>query len=205
MKGLTQRQREIYDYIHTYISTHQFSPSYREIMAHFGFSSLGSVYKHVKVLKRKGLITAEKNCSRSIMLTQEEDEFQDSLTLELPFIGQISAGIPIETFSQTDSMLVPAALVPNPTQSYVLKANGNSLIADCICDGDLMIIEARQFARPGETIVALIGHQETLIKKYYPQVPYVRLESANLKYTPTIIRTEEITIQGVLVGIIRNY
>ncbi len=205
MKGLTRRQREILDYIQHFITSHQFSPSYREIMAHFGFSSLGSVYKHINVLKRKGLITTEKNCSRSININNKPLIENNEDTIELPFLGLISAGIPIETFPHTENIAILSAFVPNPNQSYLLKVRGDSLSEEYIQDTDLLIIEARQIAQPGETTILLIRNQETVIKRYYPQGPYVRLEPANLNFTPLIIKTEEVSIQGIVVGLLRQY
>lgn len=205
MKGLTQRQREILDFIKGFIADRQYSPSYREIMEHFGFSSLGSVYKHLTVLKRKGLITAERKCSRSVSLTEEPTNGCGNADTLAPLIGHVKAGYPIETFAKAQMMTVPAYLASDPEKTYVLRAKGDSLTDECIYEGDLIIVEARQTARPGEFVVATVHHNETLIKRYYPEGQYVRLEGCNLHQQPLIVRNEDIDIQGVVVGLLRLY
>lgn len=203
MNGLTKRQREIVDFIDGFIGENNYSPSYREIMNHFGFSSLGSVYKHIAVLKRKGVIRAQKNSARSIAL-QEPDG--DARGVELPFLGYISAGVPIQTFPQSETMVVSQHLVGNPDKSYVLQVRGDTMVEDQIMDRDFIIVEARSFASPGETVVALINKQETTLKRYFPDgAEYVRFEPANRHYKPTIVHVSQVDIQGVLRALVRNY
>jgi len=172
-------------------------------MNHFGFSSLGSVYKHIAVLKRKGVLKAQKNSARSIAL-QEPDA--GSRGVELPFLGYISAGVPIQTFPQAETIVVPEHLIGNTEKSYVLQVRGDSMVEDQIMDGDFIIVEARSFASPGETVVALVNRQETTLKRYYPDgAEYVRFEPANRHYKPIIVHVSQVDIQGVLRGLLRNY
>src|SRR5690349_17276892 len=112
MKGVTKRQREILNYIETFIQVNHYSPSYREIMQHFGFASLGSVYKHLIALKRKDLIHNEPSCSRSLALAEGCNRL--SVELELPFIGYVRAGYPIEMLPQVQTLAVPQSLIHNP-------------------------------------------------------------------------------------------
>lgn len=205
MKGLTKRQREVVDFIQRFISERHYSPSYREIMEHFGFNSLGSVYKHINVLKRKGVLLAEKSSARSVALTAPAAHYSIGRTVELPFLGQIAAGLPIETFPQAGTMSVLASLVKDPTKSYVLQVRGDSMIEDQIMDGDLIVVEAREVALPGETVVALVNGHETTLKRYYPQGQYVHLEAANPNYQPIIVRQDQLQIQGILLGLVRKY
>jgi len=205
MKGLTRRQQEIIHFIEEYIDTNQLSPSYREIRDHFGFSSLGSVYKHLNVLKRKGVLFAEKNASRSLTLASKSDGAPISnVEIELPFIGHISAGTLIETFPQTQTLAVPDYLVTAPDSTYVLRARGDTLHDELISDGDLLLVEARQEAYPGETIVALI-EEKTIVKRYYPEDDSVRLVSSNPNLEAMIMKVNEIQIQGVVVGLMRVF
>lgn len=206
MKTLTKRQLEILSYIQDFIQANRYAPSYREIKQHFSFSSLGSVYKHLNVLKRKGVLTSEKKCSRSLTLTQEpQEEKKHPIEIELPFIGFISAGSPIEMFSQSQTLAVPEFLVHSPENTYVLKVRGDTLHEELIADGDFLIVEARQTASPGETIVGIINNHDTIIKRYFPEGDYIHLKGHNPLHHPIILRCEDFLIQGAVVGTFRIY
>jgi len=205
VKGLTKRQREIVDYIHEFISNNRYSPSYREIGEHFGFTSLGSVYKHVNTLKRKGALLTQSKVSRSVIPTTQEPQNSAKDSVEIPFIGNIAAGTPIQTFSQTKLVVVPRSVVNNPEKTYALRAQGDSLHEEMIADGDLLLVEVRQQAHPGETVVALINGHDIIVKKYYPEGDYVHLLGAHAHHHPIILREEDIQIQGVLIGLVRTF
>lgn len=205
MKGLTKRQKEILNYIQEFIQAHHYSPSYREISKHFAFSSLGSVYKHVRVLERKGVLFSEKNCSRSLTLPPENIPKRNLIEIEIPFIGYISAGFPIETFSQSQTLAVPEFLVHNPEKTYVLRAKNDSLSEELIAEGDLLLVEARQEAHEGETVVAIINQHDTIIKKFYREAAYIKLISHNALLQPIILREEDVLVQGVVVGLLRLF
>lgn len=204
MKGLTKRQSDIVNYVGEFIQTHRYSPSFREIMEHFGFTSLGTVYRHIKVLERKGFFHVEKGCGRSLTLTEALNK-EVKVEISLPFIGQIAAGMPIETFSQARTVSVPDYLVHSKEKTYVLRAKGDSLNEEMIADGDLLLVEARQEAYVGETVVALINHHDTIIKRYFPEGSHVRLYGNNPSHRPLLIRNEDLQIQGILVGLVRLY
>lgn len=207
MKGLTKRQREIVTYIQQYIDLHAYSPSYREIKQEFQFSSLGSVYKHIQLLKRKGILLNEKQSSRSLALAQTSPtkEKENSLEIELPFIGYVSEGAPVELFAQALKIAVPRLFVPSIESTYVLRARGNSLAAEKIADGDFLIVEARHDAFSGETILASVHKQKTFIKKYYPEGDRVRLEGHMATSQPLLLRKEDMVIQGVITGLLRLF
>lgn len=205
MKGLTKRQREIVDYIKEFIASNRYSPSYREICLHFGMSSLGSIYKHINTLKRKGVLLADGKASRSIALVPNAQETSAQNEIEIPFIGHISAGMPIQTFSQRQQVMVPRAFVHTLEKTYALRAQGDSLNEEMIADGDLLVVEARQEAHPGETIVALINNHDTIVKKIYPEGGYVRLMGTYSHHHPIILRNEDILIQGILIGLLRLF
>jgi repressor LexA len=208
MKGLTQKQFQVLHFIQHYIQTNHYSPSFREIMVHFGFSCVGSVTKHIEALKRKGLITNEKKCSRSLSLTETiplPPSVNEKKEIELPLIGTLAAGYPIEMYSHSQSIAVPEALVHDPQKTYVIKAKGNGLQEEFILEGDLLIVEARQEAMPGETIIALINQHDTIIKQYYPEGLYVRLVGHNPQHHPLILREEDVIIQAVVISLMRIY
>lgn len=205
MKGLTKRQLEVLSFIEDYIDTNNFSPSYREIMKNFGFSSIGSVSKHLNTLKRKGALTYEKQCSRSIAPTVKTNNSKKKFEIELPYIGYISANNTIETFPQTQTLAIPEFLVHNPENTYVLRAQGSTLIEELISDGDLLLVETRTDPLDGETVIANTSHHKTLVKKYHPEGNYVRLASQSPHTPPLIIRHEDLSIQGILISLLRLY
>ncbi|HEY4831488.1 MAG TPA: transcriptional repressor LexA [Waddliaceae bacterium] len=207
MIGLTKKQQEILSFIQDYIRCHQYSPSYREIMHYFGFSSLGSVSKHLQALKRKGALSGEKQSSRSIFPTQSTFSTRNSIEIELPFIGHLSAGLPLETFPQSQTLAVPEFLVNLPEKTYVLRARGNALNEELIADSDLLLVEARNEAFAGEMIIGLLSKTDnaTLVKRYYPEGNYIRLEGHLRHLEPIIVKHEELQIQGVIIGLIRSF
>lgn len=205
MKGLTKRQSEIVAYIHEFIATNRYSPSYREIANYFGFSSLGSVQKHINALINKGILSNQSKSSRSLSPNLPSSQILNHVAIEIPFLGTLSAGTPIHTFPQAQKISIPRFLVHSPEKTYALRAQGNSLNEEMIVDGDLILVEARQQANPGETIVALINGQDTLVKKYYIDGDYIRLISAHSHFHPIVLRPENILIQGIVIGLLRNF
>lgn len=205
MKGLTKRQREVIDFIQTFINTNRYSPSFREISSHFGFQSIASVAKHVDALKRKGALTFEEKASRSLALIDTPKEQVAPQGTLIPFIGMISAGVPIKTFSQAQEISIPASFTHVPEKTYALRVEGESLREEMIADGDLLIVEARHQAYAGETVVALVNSHDTIVKKYYPEGDRVRLLGSCAQHHPIILSNQVIQIQGVLIGLLRHY
>jgi repressor LexA len=204
MKGLTKRQREILDFLQEYISKNQFSPSYREVMQKFGFSSLGSVYKHVHLLRRKGFLNSEKGCSRSLSVANQQPEKERDKT-PVRMIGYLVAGNPIETLPKAEIVDIPISMVPHPDITYALRAKSDSLNEEFIAEGDLLIVEARSEAQDGEMVIAIVNHHDTLVKRYCPEGSYIRLESQNPYIQPIMLRRTDITIQGVMIALLRLY
>lgn len=205
MKGLTKKQNDVLSFIQEYIHLHRYSPSYREIMQRFSLNSLGSVYKYVNSLKRKGFIHAEKRMSRSMTLSPELLARSTKKGIELPFVGFVRAGFPIETFPKAQTIAVPDFFVHAPEKTYVLQAKGDSLTEELIGEGDFLIIEARQTAADGETAIVLINQHDTIIKKFYSDGQYVRLVGMHPQHQPIFLREEDVMIQGVVIGMLRQY
>lgn len=202
MKGLTKRQSEILDFIQDFIHSHNYSPSYREIMNHFALNSLGSVYKHVTVLKRKGALSGEKQGRRSVAPVQNN---KVQAGIEVPLIGTLHLHQSIEMLSHSEKIFVPPHLVASPEATYALKVTGETLFEELMTDGDIILVEARSHAVSGEMVVALLETQETVIKKYYLEGSYVRLVSQNPHFQPLIVKEDELIIQGVVIGLLRQY
>lgn len=188
-----------------FIESYRYSPTFREIKSYFGFASVSTVTKHIAALHRKGYLEAEPKCSRSLTLTQTSMQKKIHPEIELPFIGIITAGYPIETFSHAQTVAVPEFMVHDPEKTYVLKAKGDSLQEEMIADGDLLLIEAGENPEPGDTVTALINQHDTIVKRYFSEGPYVKLTGTNPHHQPIILRSEDVHIQGVLVGLVRIY
>jgi len=205
MKGLTPRQLQVLQFIQGFIDQHHYSPSYREIMLHFKMTSPGSVYKHIRTLKRKGALSSNKHSYRSLKPIQSNKPAKESSNIQLPLIGNLSVGYPLELFIKPRMMEVPRSLAHAPDDTYILQAQGDALREESIQNGDLLLIEARQDIQPGEIVLGLINQTDTILKRYYPEGQYIRLENQNLHTHSLIVRCEHIVIQGVLVGLIRAY
>jgi len=206
MKGLTKRQREIVDYIKTFIDSNGYSPSYREIGGHFRFSSIGSVYNHIKVLKRKGAIDTEPHARRSINIPHEKPtEDTTSSSIEIPFIGYVSANESIDTFPLIQTITIHQSLIPSPHQTYAFRVRGDSLIGELISDGDLILVEVNSNPQAGDIIIGSLPSQKTFIKRYFPEGNHVRLESRAPSIEPLSVRTDDVSIRGTIVALIRIY
>lgn len=200
--ALTRRQRQVLDEIQDFIETNGYSPSLEEIGARLGLSSVATVHKHVSHLVQKGFVRRAWNQNRSIELV---DSHGTSGALQLPLSGTIAAGAPIEAVPTSETIGIPADMVRDPANSFVLRVQGDSMINEQIRDGDLAVVERRQTAREGETVVALIDGTDATLKRFYPEGSRVRLEPANPEVEPIIVPAEKVQIQGVLVGVIRRY
>lgn len=205
MKGLSKKQMEVLDFVKNFIETHRYAPSYREISNHFGYTSLGTVYSYMQILKRKGFIRSEPSAARSILPTETVSSPKKTTEMTLPYIGQIKAGEPMETFSQAQSISVPANLIHCPDRTYVFRIYGDGFHEELIADGDFILVEARQEASAGETILGILHGHETIIKKYFPEAGYVRLCGQSTHQHPQIVRSDELQIQGTVVGLLRGY
>lgn len=198
---LTKRQREILDYLSDFIQQHGYAPSLEEVGRRFGLSSLATVHKHLSNLQEKGFIKRAWNRSRSVELVPTRVGGQ---ALELPLLGYVAAGSPIEAVAGTETIAVPEDLV-GKRDTYVLQVRGDSMIDEQICDGDFVVIENRKTAVNGETVIALVGGADVTLKKFYRDDGRIRLQPANPAMLPLIVPAEHVQIQGVVVGVMRKY
>jgi repressor LexA len=198
---LTKRQREILDYLAEFIQHHGYAPSLEEIGRRFGLSSLATVHKHLTNLQDKGFIKRAWNRSRSVELVASR---VGTRTVELPLLGFVAAGAPIEAITTAETIAVPDTLVGR-LDTYVLRVRGDSMIDEQIRDGDYVIIEDRKNAENGEMVIALLGSSEVTLKKFYRENGNVRLQPANPAMQPLVIAADHVQIQGVVVGVMRKY
>ena len=200
MQPLTKRQREILDYLNDFILQHGYAPSLEEIGKRFSLSSLATVHKHLTNLQQKGFIKRAWNRSRSVELLPTRTTAR---AVELPLLGVVAAGAPIEAIVGNETIEVPESLV-GKRDTYVLRVRGDSMIDEHIRDGDYVVIEERTACRDGETVVALVDGHEATLKKLYRDGETVRLQPANPTMSPLIVPADRVRVQGVVVGVIRK-
>lgn len=198
---LTKKQKELYDYLGSYIDQHGFAPKLEEIGAHFHLNSLSTVHKHLTHLEQKGLIRRKWNYSRAIELVQNQPS---RAAVELPLLGRVAAGQPIEAFENADTISVPEEFI-RKHQTYVLRVVGNSMIDDGIWDGDYVVVEERETAENGETVVAVINGAATVKRFHLEPDERVRLQPANADIAPIIAEAKDVEIRGVVVAVMRKY
>ena len=199
---LTRRQKEIWDYLAAYVEEHGYAPTLEEIGAHFGLSSPATVHKHLSNLERKGLITRAWNLSRAIELTPPENSVE---AVELPLLGEVAAGSPIEALETEASLAVPVDFVRRPQRAFTLRVRGASMVDEGILDGDFIVVEPRPSADNGETVVALIDGEAT-VKKFHRQADgLIRLQPANPSMEPILAPEEAVEVRGIVVAVLRKY
>jgi repressor LexA len=198
---LTKRQREILDYLNEFIQQHGYAPSLEEIGRRFSLSSLATVHKHLTNLQEKGFIRRAWNRSRSVELVPTRI---GGRSVELPLLGFVAAGAPIEAVAGSEAITVPEALVGR-RDSYVLRVRGDSMIDEQIRDGDYVIVEDRKSADNGEMVIALVGGADVTLKKFYRENGRIRLQPANPAVQPIVLDPDRVQVQGVVVGVMRRY
>ena len=201
MLPLTKRQREILDYLQDFIQQHGYAPSLEEIGRRFGLSSLATVHKHLTNLQEKGFIKRAWNRSRSVEMIPTSS---GGRSVDLPLLGYVAAGAPIEAVATTETIAVPEEMVGR-RDTYVLRVRGNSMIDEHIRDGDFVIVEDRKTAENGEMVIALLGGHDATLKKFYREHESVRLQPANPTMQPIVVPADHVQIQGVVVGVMRKY
>jgi repressor LexA len=200
---LTKRQNEILTYLRGHIAEHGYAPSFEEIAEQFTFASLATVHEHLTNLERKGYIRRQYNESRSIEVLPPRGTAKAT---EIPLLGKVAAGLPIESLMHDESIAVPDEILPRRGPNYALKVAGNSMIDEHIIDGDYVVVHGRDAAENGEMVIALVNGSEATVKKFYRETGgWIRLQPANTAMSPMRYQERDVLIQGVVVGIIRKY
>ncbi|HVO09933.1 MAG TPA: transcriptional repressor LexA [Vicinamibacteria bacterium] len=199
---LTRRQKEMLDFLNRYLEQNGYAPTIEETAAHFGLRSLATVHKHLTNLQSKGLIKREWNRSRALELVPTEVKVR---AVELPLLGRVAAGSPIEAVTASETIFVPEDMVGRE-ETYVLQVKGDSMIEEQIRDGDYVIVENRRFARDGEMVIALLDGENVTLKKLYREGGgRVRLQPANAALQPIYVDQDRLRVQGVVIGVLRKY
>lgn len=195
---LTKRQRQIYEYLKDHIRSRGYAPSIAEIGKQFHLSSPATVHKHLTHLEEKGLIRKQQNLSRAIEIIPESGN-----TLSYHVLGEIAAGKPIEALDQLEIVdLLPDA---GDKDVFVLRVKGNSMIEDHIQNGDYVIVERRNVAENGETVVALIDNDRVTLKRFYREGERIRLQPSHPNMKPIFVREGDFAIQGVVISVLRKF
>ncbi len=200
---LTRRQREILDYLNDYTAEHGYAPSFDEIAEKFDYASLATVHEHLSNLERKGYIKRSYNESRAIEILPS-DVFPKAV--ELPLLGSVAAGLPLEAQTTGETVSVPDSFVRRTGNHYVLKVRGSSMIDAQIADGDFVVVQDKPSADNGEMVIAMLQDSTATVKRFYRERDgRIRLQPANDSMQPIYVNENEISVRGVVVGVLRRY
>ena len=204
MESLTKRQQQILNYIKEYIVSHGFPPTVREIGSALDIHSPATIHAHLVNLENKGFIRKQETKNRAIeLLVDNEFMPKNEEVVEVPLLGKITAGSPIEAIEKPDEYFsLPAYLIPNNKEVFTLLVSGTSMINAGILDGDIVIVERKNTARNGEIVVAMTDENEVTLKTFYKEDGYIRLQPQNDALDPIIL--PNVTILGKAIGLYRK-
>src|ERR1051325_2305675 len=201
---VTARQKQVYQFLSHYVETHNQPPTIAEIGKQFQMSSPASVHSILSALEREGLITRIPNVSRGIELVKLEPQKSGVEEFEIPLLGLVAAGQPIEAILAHETVTAPKNMIGRG-RMFALRVRGDSMIEENIQDNDIIIVSSQQTAENGQMVVALIDGNYATVKKFYREPDFIRLEPANPQFKPIFIKTpERLQIQGAVRGLIRN-
>jgi repressor LexA len=205
--ALTKRQKQVLDFIANFVDENGYCPSYEEIARGLELASLATVHKHISVLESKNYLKRGFNQSRSLELAPkyiQEQRRQRPAVTEIPLLGRIAAGAPVEAVEQRE--VLNFADFAGSGNTFALEVRGDSMIGDHICDGDMILLEKVREAQDGDIVVALVTGSETTLKRFYCEPgDMVRLQPANAALKPILLPAQDVEIQGRLLAVLRKY
>ena len=197
---LTPKQRAVFDFLKSYRREHGMPPSYEEIRQEFGFASLNSARKHLQQLHRKGYIKSPwRNMKRALEIVEQEEAPR---AVALPLLGSVAAGVPVDSAEVQETIDVPEALIGRG-EHFALRVTGDSMIDDGIFDGDLLVVQRRDAAESGQTVVALVDGEAT-VKRFYQDGARIELRPANERFSPIFADPGSVQVRGRVVGLVRK-
>jgi repressor LexA len=199
--AVTRRQKEVLDFLESFVGRNGYSPSFEEIARGLDLKSLATVHKHITNLEKKGLLDRVHNRSRSIDVVPAGTRTRTSE--RLPLMGRIAAGLPVEAVENTESISLHD--VVGNKDVFALEVRGDSMRDEHIISGDYVLVERTRTARQGEIVVALVRGSETTLKRFYLEGGQVRLQPANLEMEPIFVPAAQVAIQGRVLGVLRRY
>ena len=206
--AVTKRQKQVLDFVAHFVDDNGYSPSYEEIARGLNLASLATVHKHISTLETKQYLKRGFNQSRSLDLgpkyIQEQRKHRQDSSMEIPLLGRIAAGSPVEAMEQREKVRF-GDFLGNP-DVFALEVRGDSMIEDHICSGDLVLIERTTQVKDGDIVVALIKGAETTLKRFYREPgEKARLQPANSSLQPIYVAIKDLEIQGRLLAVLRKY
>jgi repressor LexA len=199
---LTERQREVLDFISGSINRCGYPPTLREIGSHFGIRSTNGVNDHLRALEKKGYLHREDLKSRAL-----RPIMASSQTVDVPILGKVAAGQPLLAVrNYEDTVKVDRFFIGQTREVFALRVKGESMIEDGIFDGDYVFVRKQLQANPGEVVVAMIGDEAT-VKRYYPEGDSIRFQPANASMQPIVVRKRDfrsVNLIGVVIGVYRR-
>lgn len=203
MEKLTSRQKDVLNYVKSYVANHGFPPAVREIGQALGLNSPATIQSHINALESKGYIKKNNSKYRSLEIVGT-NEYLNEDVVEVPLLGKITAGSPIEAIETPNEFFsLPAYLIPSKEEVFTLKVSGESMINAGILDGDIVIVQRQNVARNGDIIVAMTDENEVTLKTFYKEAAYIRLQPENDTMAPIIL--PNITILGKAIGLYRKF
>ena len=208
--AITRRQKEVYDFLAKFVEENGYSPSFEEIGAGLGLTSLATVHKHISNLEQKGLLKRDYNRSRSIDLVKPRGRMRQMMSaqtveqdLSFPLLGRIAAGRPVEAVENPES--ISLGDFTRSKDVYVLQVKGESMQDEHIVDGDYVLVEKAQVSRDGEIVVALVNGSDATLKRIYTEGDKIRLQPSNAAMQPIVVPAASVQIQGRVIGVLRKY
>ena len=204
MEKLTKKQEEILTVIKKFIAEKGYAPTIRELCKLCNLSSTATMFVHLKNLTNKGYISQTESKFRTIELNvQNEFAKKDDNVIEVPLLGKVAAGNPIEAIENPNEFFnLPKELVPQNTEVFTLEVNGESMINAGILDNDIVIVKKQQTANNGEIVVAMTDENEVTLKRFYKEKNHIRLQPENDSMKPIILNN--VTILGKAIGLYRK-
>ncbi|MGC9198495.1 MAG: transcriptional repressor LexA [Acidobacteriaceae bacterium] len=199
--AITRRQKEVLDFLSSFTARNGYSPSYEEIAAGLGLSSLATVHKHITNLHAKGLLQRAQNRSRSIDVIPQRTARKSSD--RLPLLGRIAAGKPVEAIQNAETISLNDII--GAREVFALEVQGDSMRDEHIISGDYVLVERTRTAREGEIVVALVDGSDATLKRFYHEGNLIRLQPSNSEMKPIYAPADNVSIQGKVLGVLRRY
>ncbi|MBU0597721.1 transcriptional repressor LexA [Patescibacteria group bacterium] len=200
---LPKKKQKILQFLKNYIKDNGYAPTLTEVAKQFKLSSLATVHEHLQFLEKNNFIKRDKDQARGIIIPDLEKEAKQEASVLVPIVGTITAGAPIEAIEDREMEIpIPKEMVKDKN-SYILKVKGDSMIESLISDGDFVVCEKTDYAKDGDTVVAMLEDGTATLKKFFKTKSYIRLQPANKKYKP--LYTKNVIVQGKVLGIIRKF
>lgn len=202
----TQRQKEVYDYLVSFLERRGHIPTYSQIAQKLGVKSRATIAKHIQALVRLGLIDIIRTGNSSQIVIKQQEQPTSELFCEVPMAGFIAAGHPIELVRSNETISVPRFMLGKvrPENVYAARIKGDSMIDEHICDGDIALIEERKVAHNGEIVMVLVDDNYATLKRIYQHGPEVELRPANSQLESIRVPAESVQVQGVFKGLLRE-